>query len=210
VSEEIEQLRSQTQAVAQSVARPEPLTPELNQLKSGLREQQQECERFFPTFPMIASESLDGIISYLTKKHGGNVHAKGIVTITSSSVVRLHCAPQNAADLTSDSAFVSKNEPGSWICWDFGETRVRPANYTIRAFYLKSWDLEGSLDGSSWTVIDRRSDTQDFKGGWVTASFPVSNQVECRFIRLTQTAERHRGNNYLGVRAVEFFGAFFE
>jgi hypothetical protein len=35
---------------------------------------------------MKVAESLEGIISYLTKKHGGNVHEKGIVTIASKSV----------------------------------------------------------------------------------------------------------------------------
>jgi hypothetical protein len=40
----------------------------------------------------MEARSLDGIISYLTRKHGGNVHDKGIVTITSidrSAVSRL-------------------------------------------------------------------------------------------------------------------------
>jgi hypothetical protein len=37
-------------------------------------------------FPLKEAKSLEGIISYLTRKHGGNVHDKGIVTITSKSV----------------------------------------------------------------------------------------------------------------------------
>jgi hypothetical protein len=36
--------------------------------------------------PMKAPKSLEGIISALGKKHRGNVHAKGIVIITSKSV----------------------------------------------------------------------------------------------------------------------------
>jgi hypothetical protein len=35
------------------------------------------------TFPLNEADSLDGVISYLTRKRGGNVHDKGIVTITS-------------------------------------------------------------------------------------------------------------------------------
>jgi hypothetical protein len=34
-------------------------------------------------FPLKEAESSEGIISYLTRKYGGNVHDKGIVTITS-------------------------------------------------------------------------------------------------------------------------------
>jgi hypothetical protein len=37
-------------------------------------------------FPLTEAKSVDGIISYLTRKHGGNVHDKGIVTIASKSV----------------------------------------------------------------------------------------------------------------------------
>jgi hypothetical protein len=113
------------------------------------------------------AKSLDGIIAYLTKKHGGNVHEKGIVTITSKSVPDPRHALANVADFTSDSSFLSScsekrwdgdewvpvHEPGQWVCWDFREMRVRPSHYTLYAWCLDIWVLEGSLDGSSWTVI---------------------------------------------------------
>jgi hypothetical protein len=161
--------------------------------------------------PMKESKSLDGIISYLTQKHGGNVHEKGIVTITSKSVSNddPKYAPKNVADLTSDSSFMSKNEPGQWICWDFGEMRIRPTHYTIRTQYLKSWVVEGSLDGRSWTEIDRQTDNQHFKK-LNRASFAVSNPAEFRFIRLTQTGKRTYGDDYLSLQAVEFFGTLSE
>jgi hypothetical protein len=85
---------------------------------------------------MMAAKSLEGIISYLTKEHGGNVHKKGIVTITSKSLFGAAWAVLNVADLTSHLNFVSKNEPGQWICWDFGERRIRPTQYTIAAQIL--------------------------------------------------------------------------
>jgi hypothetical protein len=37
-------------------------------------------------FLLKQAKAVDGIISYLTGKHGGNVHEKGIVTITSKSI----------------------------------------------------------------------------------------------------------------------------
>jgi hypothetical protein len=159
--------------------------------------------------PLKADKSLDGIISYLTKKHGGNVQEKGIVTITSKSVYDSDYALKNAADFPSDSRFFSKSEPGQWICWDFREMRVRPTHYTIKTQYLKSWVVEGSLDGTSWTEIDRQTDNQDF-ADWNRASFAVLNQAEFRFIRLTQTDKTHRGQDYLSLGAVEFFGTLSE
>jgi prefoldin subunit 5 len=157
------------------------------------------------------SKSLDGIISYLTKKHGENVHYRGIVTITSKST-NTWFPPSNVADLTSREPFESdrgQDGIGQWICWDFREMRIRPTHYTIQMYSnMKSWVVEGSLDGSRWTEIDRPTDNQDFKGNRRdTASFAVSNAVEFRFIRLTQTGEDHRGKNSgLAIDAIEFFG----
>jgi hypothetical protein len=69
-------------------------------------------------FPLQEAKSLDGIICYLTRKHGGNVHDKGIVTITSQSVFSSDpdWDVRNLADLTSGSVFYSKDEPGQWVC----------------------------------------------------------------------------------------------
>jgi hypothetical protein len=168
--------------------------------------------------PMRKAKSKDGILSHLTQKHGGNIHEKGIVRITSKSVYDHPAhALKNVADVTSDSSFCSKNEPGQWVCWDFGEMRVGPTHYTICALLLKSWVVEGSLNGRSWREIDRQTDNQDFKKGLNTASFAVSNPAEFRLIRLTQTGERYCGNDlldwcddYLVLKAVEFFGTLSE
>jgi uncharacterized coiled-coil protein SlyX len=163
-------------------------------------------------FPLKDAKSLEGIISYLTRKHGGNVHDKGIVTITSKSVYDDdpgHAA-RNVADLTSELCFLSKNKPGQWVCWDFHELRVRPTHYTIRSIYLKSWVVVSSLDGEAWTQIDRQADNEDFGDWWKTASFAVSKSAECRFVGLTQTGKNHIGRDSLAIRAFEFFGTLLE
>jgi hypothetical protein len=52
--------------------------------------------------PMKEAKSLEGILLYLTAKHGGHVHEKGIVRITSKSVWADHprYLAKNAADFT--------------------------------------------------------------------------------------------------------------
>jgi hypothetical protein len=115
------------------------------------------------------------------------------------------------ADLTSETRFLSDDRPGQWFSWDFGEMRLYPTHYTLVACQPKSWVVEGSLDGQSWTEIDRKTNNQDFTlVGYPIASFAVSNPAECRFIRLTQTDRRHNGDNHLLLRAVEFFGTLSE
>jgi hypothetical protein len=169
-----------------------------------------ECSFPGPEAPWPAT--VEGVISHLTKKHGGNVHEKGIVTITSKSVDdNPRHGLKNVADLTTDSWFSSKKEPAQWICWDFHEMRVRPTEYTIRAYDLKSWLAEGSLDGTTWTEIDHQTNNQDFnESWWKTASFVVAKPTECRFIRLTMTDKNHVHGDMLLLPAVEFFGTLSE
>jgi hypothetical protein len=178
------------------------------------------CHRLVPAhpvgheIPMTAAGSLDGIISYLTEKYGGNVHEMGIVRITARSV-HGQFVPQNVADLTtrtSDSRFESEDEAGQWICWDFGEMWVEPTHYTIRTGYLQSWVVEGSLDGEHWAEIDRKINNQDFTDRWSTVTFAVRRAVDSRFIRLTQIGRNHLlyGSDVLELGAVEFFGIIDE
>jgi hypothetical protein len=74
-----------------------------------------------------SSSPLSGIISYLTAKHSGNVHDKGVVTITASSVCGSYAA-KNAADLGSDNYWESENQDNSWLCYDFKDRRVKPTH----------------------------------------------------------------------------------
>jgi hypothetical protein len=158
------------------------------------------------------AKSLDGIISYLTEKYSGNVQQTEIVLITSKSVFSddPQWALKNIADLPSSPYCQSKDEPGQWVCWDFRDMRVRPTHYTIRALWLRSWVVEGSLDDSRWIEIDRQKNNQYFYRDWDTVSFTVSNPVEFRFIRLTQTGKSHVQGEDLSLYGVEFFGTLSE
>jgi hypothetical protein len=229
LGEEVERLRSETATVAKSVSgagnlslagakgtaspRPppspsplpttQPPTPRPSPLPSATSGQSQGRV----DIRMQGAGSLDGIISYLTKKHGGNVTEKRIVSITAKSVDS--GALKLVAELSSNWGFQSANEPGQWICWDFLQMRARLTHYTIRTLDLKSWIIEGSVDGTRWTEIDRRTGTQDFKENNIV-SFAISRSWEFRLIRLTQTEKNHHGHDRLCVRTVEFFGTLLE
>jgi hypothetical protein len=167
----------------------------------------------FKTGWFSKTDPFHGIISYLTRKHSENVQDKGIVAITSKSVNS--AAPQyalrNVADLTSGSYFWPENEPGQWICWDFHAMRVRPDHGTIKSRFsrLKSWVVESSLNGKTWTEIDRQTDNYVLKDAMM-ATFAVSNSAECRLIRLTQTGINHYESHSLVIEGLEFFGTLLE
>jgi hypothetical protein len=147
------------------------------------------------------------MISYLTRKHGGNVHDKAIVTILQNRLMMITpgvlCGISLISLMTSFSAECFFH-PG---CWDFHEMRVRPTHYTIKTDRLRSWMLESSLNFMNWTEIDRKTDNSDFPG---MASFAVSTSAECRFIRLTQTSINVTFDNQLRMRAFKVFGTLLE
>jgi hypothetical protein len=152
----------------------------------------------FPMAPMFPFRGfpLVGIICYLTVKCGGNVHDKDVVEITASSSSN---SARNAANLEDSSLFYSDYyKPGQWICLDFKTLRIEPTHYTIKVdgeYYLKSWAIEGSDDGASWTEIDRRENNNDLNKAWVMKTFAVSRPGSFEKIRLRQTGSNHWSNN---------------
>jgi hypothetical protein len=67
----------------------------------------------------------------LTAKCRGNVHDKGVVEITASSVYS-NFTPRNVADLGINWDLLSQNKPSQQICWDFKVFRIEPKHHTIR------------------------------------------------------------------------------
>jgi hypothetical protein len=86
--------------------------------------------------------------------------------------------------------------------------RIRLGHSTLGSRQLKSWVVEGSLDGMSWTVIDRQTDSQDFQPSGVV-SLAILTPAKSRFVRLTKTDERHHFFSRAGlVRRWLLRGAF--
>jgi hypothetical protein len=139
-------------------------------------------------------------------KYGGNVHETGVVNILSKS--DRNATLPNIADLTEDSVFLSKSSADQWVCWDFGAIRVLPTRYTIKCESLRSWVLDGSVDGDEWTELDRQTDSEAFARGLQTSSFAIAKPIECRYLRLLQTDANQYKGNCLRLSAVEFLGTF--
>jgi hypothetical protein len=68
---------------------------------------------------LFTSNPLGGLVSHLMAKCGGNVHDKGVVEITASSLefaTRSKFTPRNAADFGTLSLFCQEDQPGQRIC----------------------------------------------------------------------------------------------
>jgi hypothetical protein len=165
---------------------------------------------------MKSESPFEGMIAGLTSKHGGNVCDRGIVAISGSIYNdSASNAARNAADLTNTSNyFNSKCESNQWLCYDFKNRKVRLTHYSIHphssSYCLRSWIVEGSLDGSKWFVLDRRENNDEMTSSHPIGIFTVSQSDESRFIRLRQLGKNAGGNDHLTLYAFELFGQLIE
>jgi hypothetical protein len=159
----------------------------------------------------------DGIISYLTRKFGGHVADRGVVSINASSVhgSSLHL-PGNVADFANQTCGHTTNEANSWIGYDFKTMRIKPTHYSLRSrrdvngYYMRSWTVEGSIDGQSWIELDRRENTTGLIGLGANVTFSISKLFEIQMIRVRQLDTNTSGDHWFCINAIEIFGIILE
>jgi hypothetical protein len=184
--------------------------------KSSLPQSSPPTKPSEKTFRVREGFPLDGIIAELTRRHGGNVHERGIVDVSSSSVhSSASCfAAQNAVDLDQKNFFESNSEPNQWLSYDFKNRRIEVTDYSIAAhtngLFLRSLVVEGSEDGSSWTVLDERKDNSAANSKHPISTFSVDRRLKCRYIRLRQTGKCAANHDYLILIGFEVFGSITE
>jgi hypothetical protein len=135
-------------------------------------------------------------------------------------------AAKNVSDLATESCFASacrmkqENIPQTrtnWVCYDFKERRIMPTHYTIRTndgspgnTHLKSWLVETSQDGETWQKVALEEDNKQLNGKFRSATFPVADNRECRFIRLVNIGRNHWGSDQISISGWEIFGSLIE
>jgi hypothetical protein len=155
-----------------------------------------------------------GLISYLTELCCGNVHAKGLVAISCSSNSSNQCS--DVVNYDWNNYWHTTNSPNGWIQFDFKDRLVSLSHYALKSdgegsYHLLQWALQGSVDGNSWTDLDRRN-TQELNGKYVTKIFPCDQGESSstphfyRYIRLMSTGTNSYGNDYLLLGNFECFG----
>jgi hypothetical protein len=159
---------------------------------------------------------LEGIVHYLTRKAGGNIHERKIVRV--SAATSLMGDPENAVDLSSSSKYRSSDKKDGWWCIDFLKIRVSPTHYSVRSHFQKdffnthpkSWVLECSNDEKEWIEIDRQENTEILNHPAAIGSFPISRVMKCRMVRFRQLGKNHYGDYRLTFSGFELFGTIFQ
>lgn len=171
-----------------------------------------------PSFSLEPTRQFKGIIDYLAKEYRGNQPKpigpdfNNYVKITSSGDG--YNSAYNVADFYWKDYWISNNQDGAWIKFDFLKRSVLLTGYTIKsdgngAGHLLGWSIEGSNDNNAWVIIDSQS-TNELNQNYVTKSFPCKAEESYRYIRLKQTAKNSSGMDSMMLSNIEFFGELEE
>ena len=105
--------------------------------------------------------------------------------------------------------------PVSWFSIDLGPSRsLRIDHYALRHGYsgvglrLRSWQLQGSKDGTRWTTLDQHKDDDSLPAkGWCVAHWAVKGvKEEYQHFRIKQTGKNSGGGNVLSCAGIELYG----
>jgi hypothetical protein len=154
--------------------------------------------------------SVDGILAYLTKKHGGNLHEKGIVTVTGNSIKTI----QHLTDPLNPSGYVSWTVADGWFCYDFGDLRIDATRYAVQSccnsMVAQSWTVEVSENGQKWVAVHAVSDTTPLKPSKAIVSYAMARAPRFRFLRVCHQGPNHSGAFNYHLFAFEVFGKLYE
>lgn len=162
---------------------------------------------------MKKKKEFNGIINYIRTKSDDDLTKR--INVTSSSVLDKAFNPSNVFIYNDQTKyFLSENKPGTFICFDFQDSKVIPTNYTIRSApydggaHPKSWVIEASNDNDNWDVIDTQNNCSYLNGLSFVHTFAIENdnEKEFRYIRMRQTDQSFAINNYLRIESFELYG----
>jgi hypothetical protein len=160
--------------------------------------------------PFSAQSPLDGIIAYLARKCGGNVHRNKVVAVTAFKPLG-GFDPAEVVDLKDPTTYVSEAGPtDQWVALDFKAMTVYPTYYSLRtrtnywAGNMQSWVIEGSMDGKDWQAMTEIRLSNEINQKNRTLSFPITRPVDCRHVRFHMPPAD--GNRNIILSGFELFG----
>jgi len=181
-----------------------------------------KCALIFD-FHEKSTEFFNGIIGWIATNNDEstdealvfrNPHLNGKVKVHSNSIAKgsrwmlVDKCPQQV--WTDD-------VPSSWFSIDFGPHRLITLTYyslrhggNYKADSLRTWDLQGSIDGVQWKTITRHHNDNSLNGPYATHSWFVKCKECFRFFRVLQTGRNSSHHNFLVLSGFEFYGMLFD
>jgi hypothetical protein len=164
-----------------------------------------------------SGKPFDGILFYLFEKYGRNPHRAGLIRVS---------APDERTNRSLQCEDLISHESKTGKCWgtnntsvshylqiDFKDLQICPSAYSIKVHnsswgvnFVKSWEFEGSLDGSAWQCLDRHSNCTDLCQNDAIASYHISDSPVFRYLRFRMVGQNSSNNWYFSLQQIEVFG----
>lgn len=131
------------------------------------------------------ADDTHGIMYHIATQGGSapwvNPVTSGRISILASSGSLERGNPQDIVELKPQDVW-SRDVPSSWITIDLGPKRaVVPTAYTLRhgmnfrSDSLRTWDLQGSINGENWILCRRHANDQALNAGYATHTWKLSS-----------------------------------
>ena len=176
--------------------------------------EESQMNRFLKGSIPFKGNPFNGIVNYIKQKTGENPHLNGQIKISYLSG-NPYC--EKLFDYDWKCYWSSTNSPGQWINFEFTNNLIYLTDYSLKTpnsrkgwNHLKSWVIEGSLDGISWTEIDEQNDSKDLNGNNHIATFHCRHPTKAKFIRLRQIGKNHHNSDDIQLTNIEFFGRILD
>ena len=166
-------------------------------MKIEKKEEEKEEKLNSITIQHVEGINFEGIISYLKKKYGNDIHDQEIISISSSSTEKNK--PEQVIDYNFQDFWCSSMIIGSWLEINFRQFKVKLNGYSLKSSnakinerHLKNWIIEGSNDRGNWTEIDKKENNFDLNGPNYEQYFPISNADNFfQYIRIKNIGYNH-------------------
>jgi hypothetical protein len=156
----------------------------------------------------------------VTARYGANFakHQEVIVT-TNDPAQAAEQTPWSAVDFHKPTYFSTQGaNPRPCLLYDFKSRRVKPTAYSIRSarwpkggHHLREWQVEGSVDGSTWLPRHAQTNCSALNARQATATWPLAGgAAEFRYIKLTMTGDAWSCARWLTLEAWEVYGVHLE
>jgi hypothetical protein len=163
-------------------------------------------------FPSDSCNGSGGIIEYLTRVHGRNIHDANVVFASASHPDPDDLWPvKHLLDIKADSSFKSTSDVDQWFQIDFKTMQIKPTHYAMQIpagrVYPVSWVIEASPSGEpgSWIQLDSQQSCSELKDSSLK-EFPITHSGWYRFIRFRQTGMNASKHGIVCLKAFEVYG----
>lgn len=158
-----------------------------------------------------SSSPFKGIMDYLTSVASRNPSDAGLVTIDASS--EQHGELKKIIEPGYSDYFSTSDSPQQWIKFTFKDYLISMNGYSMKTHsvggngHSRSWRVEGSMDGNSWTVIHsvNNSDALTTIGAVYSTDLPKYTSY-FKQIKFTQIGPNNKSFHNFRMTGIELFG----